>query len=373
MAKETVELIGSPGIIRDTPAHKLVSNAFSDGENIRFGEDGAESLVGDTSTFSAASITPLWIGYFPPITDPRWVYANTTAVWCYQGSTHTDITRTVGGAYAGSAAERWQSTMFNGVGILNNTLDIPQQWTDIDSSTDLANLSNWTSTRRCKSLRSFKNFLVALYMTDSGTARPYRILWSDSADSGTVPGSWDSTDPATDSREFDLAQTSDYLVDQLELGGINVIYKEETVWGMQWVGPPNYFRFWNILPTNGLLHRDCMVNIPQGQLAVGQDDMYFHTGQVQSAQSVLNRKWRDRLFSTIDTSNYQNSFLVANHRKNEAYFFFPESGETYANQVLIWNWDDNSIGSRELTTSVPFAAAGPVGESVVDAPQWNEA
>ena len=371
--RETIQVLGSPGIVRDIPAHQLALNAWTDGLNIRFGEDGAESLVGDAATFAAASVTPLWVQYFPPITDPRWVYATLTEAWCYQGAGHTEITRTVGGDYTAVASERWNSTMLNGVGILNNTIDVPQMWTDIDSSTPLADLSNWPSTRRCKSLRSFKNFLIALYMTDTGVERPYRILWSDSADAGTVPGSWDSTDPATDSREFDLAETSDYLVDQLVLGDVNIIYKENSIWGMQHIGPPFYFRFWKILSKNGLLHRDCVVNVPFGHCAVTQDDIIVHSGQIEQSESIIDGKDRNWLFSAIDPDNFKNSFLLANHRANEVYFFFPEIGETYASMALIWNYRHKSIGFRELANTIPFGATGPVGESVINDPGWDDA
>ena len=372
MARETINQIGSPGIIYDVPAHSLGPTAWTDGSNIRFGEDGVESFLGDQPTFSTASVSPLWIQFFPPITGPRWVYTTLTEAWCYQGSTHTEITR-ASGDYNAIATERWHSTMFNGIGILNNTIDVPQMWTDIDSTTALADLTNWTSTRRCKSLKSFKNFLVALYMTDSSVARPYRILWSDSADTGTVPGSWDSTDPTTDSREFDLAETSDYLVDQLALGDVNIIYKENSTWGMQYIGPPFYFRFWKILSKNGMLHRDCVVNVPFGHCVVTQDDIIVHSGAIEQSESIVDAKMRNWIFNTIDPDNFKNSFLLANPRSNEVLFFFPESGETYASIAVVWNYKYKSLGIRELSATIPFGSSGPVGESITDDPGWDDA
>lgn len=368
--RKTVELIGSPGIVRDSPAHKIKDSAFSDGGNIRFGENGAESLVGDLEVFSSASITPLWIGFFPPITAPRWAYANLTEVWAYEGTTHTEITR-ISGDYNAIATERWQSTVFNGIGILNNTIDLPQAWTEFDPSTKLVDLPNWDSNRRAKSIRSFKNFLVALYMTDSSVERPYRVLWSDSADTGTVPGSWDSTDPATDSREFDLAETSDYLVDQLRMGDINIIYKENSTWGMQYIGPPFYFRFWKILSKSGLLHRDCVVNVPSGHAVITLDDVIVHSGQIDQSVSILDARMRRWLFGSIDTTNFRNSFLLSNPTKNEVYICFPSAGSTYADQAIVWNWQDKSLGARELTPT-PFGTVGPIGESIIDDVAWGD-
>jgi len=370
MPRKTIEQIGSIGVVRDTPAHKLVDSAWSDAGNMRFDEKGAEALVGNLSLFSAASITPLWIQHFPSISNPHWVYGDLTSMWVFEGSTHTDITR-LSGAYAGLDAERWQGTMLNGIGVFNNTVDIPQAWTVIAPGTDLVDLPNWTATRRCKSLRSFKNFLVALGMTDSGTFRPYRVVWSDSADAGTVPGSWDTTDPATDSREFDLAETSDFLVDQLILGDINIIYKENSTWGMQFIGPPFYFRFWKILSKSGLLHRDCVTNVPSGHLVVTQNDIILHSGQIESSRSIIDAKLRKWLFSAIDVGNFNNSFLVTNPLKNEVLFCFPEIGETYASLAIVWNWQDKSCGIRKLSPVTPFAAVGPLGSSIDDDEAWG--
>lgn len=369
MTMKGIDVLESPGIVRDRPPHRMKDSAFSDGSNVKFGQDGAEALAGDLATFSAAAITPLWIGTFPPITNPKWVYADLAQVFALEGTTHTEITR-VSGVYSGLAQERWQSAVLNGVGILNNTVDLPQAWTDFSPTTPLVDLPNWTATRRAKSIRAYKNFLVALNMTDSGVERPYRVLWSDSAAPGTLPGSWDSTDPATDSREFDLAETSDHLVDSLPLGDVNIIYKEDSTWGMGYIGPPFYFRFWKILSKQGLLHRDCAASTPVGHIVVTQNDVILHNGQMENSVSVINSSMRKWLFQNIDPNNFRNCFLFPNVRNNEVWFCFPEVGETYATQALIWNWQEKSIGVRNLSPT-PFVSVGPIGESTLEDLEWG--
>ncbi len=369
MPRKDIELIGSPGVIRDTPAHKMVDSAFTDAKNVSFGEKGPASLSGDLEVLSAAAITPLWLGVFPPLGAPVWAYGHLTEMHTVQGTTHTEITR-ISGDYAGIATERWQATVFNGVGVFNNAVDIPQSWPDFDPTAKLIDLPNWDVNRRCKSLRSFKNFLIALNMTDTGVDRPYRVLWSDSADTGTVPGSWDSTDPTTDSREVDLASTSDHLVDQLQMGDMNIIYKEHSTWGMQYIGPPWYFRFWKILSKRGLLQRDCVVAVPFGHVVVTQDDIIVHSGQIEQSQSILTAKQRTSLFAQIDTTYFYNSFLLADPTNNQVYFCYPETGQTYASAALIWNYQDKSLGTKALT-STPFGASGPIGSSLIDDPEWG--
>ena len=369
MPELTVDVMESAGIAQDRPAHRLPPSSFSSGLNVVFGQDGAETLAGDLRTFSTASATPLWLGAFPPITAPKWVYGNLTDLYAIDGATHQQITR-VSGSYSGTGAERWQSAVFNGVGIFNNTIDIPQAWTEFEASTPLVDLPNWDSNRRAKVIRTFKNFLIALNMTDSGVSRPYRVLWSDSAVPGTVPGSWDSTDPTTDSREFDLAQTEDHLVDCLPMGDMNIVYKENSTWGMSYIGPPYYFRFWDILSTDGLLHRDCVRSTPIGHIVVTQNDIIAHNGQKESGQSVIYKSLRKWLFSNIDPTNYKNCFTFADVRRNEYWFCFPEVGETYATRAFVFNWKENTTGIRDMPAT-PYAAIGPVGESTLEDIAWG--
>ena len=369
METKTINLLNAPGIVRDVPPRLMPENAFSEGRNVRFHEKGAESLAGDTLVLSTAPIAPLWLQAFPPISAPKWVYADLNQVYAVDGTTHTEITR-VSGNYVGSVSERWQSTVLNGVAVLNNTVDAPQAWTNFEPTTRLVDLPNWNLNLRAKSIRAFLNYLVALNITESGNNRPYRVLWSDSAVAGTLPGSWDTTDPATDSREFDLASTSDHLVDQLPMGLINIIYKERSTWGMAPIGPPNYFRFWNILSGQGLLARDCVVDTPRGHVVVTQDDIIRHRGQESQSESVIGRKLRRWLFKNIDPSNFRNSFMFKVLRNSEVCFCYPSVGSTYADTAVIWNWDDNSVGVKEITET-PFISVGPVGSTISDDISWD--
>jgi hypothetical protein len=364
-----VEMLGSPGLVRDLPEQHLVENAVTDAKNVRFNRYGVETMTGDRSIFSPASINPLWIQPFPPITAPIWVYANLAKVYAVEGTTHTEITN-VGGDFSGSAQERWNSCVLAGFGFFNNTVDVPQSWANFSTSNDLEDLSNWTSTRRCKALRSFKNFLIALNMTDSGINRPYRILWSSPAAPGTVPPSWDSSDPAQEANEIDLSQTPDHLVDCLPLADINVVYKETSTWGMAFIGPPYYFRFWEILAHRGILHRDCAASFPRGHCVATQDDIIIHSGQLEGSQSIIDKKIRRWLFQSIDETNFRNCFMFTYPARNEVWFCFPESGNTYATLAIIWDYTTNSIGVRELVET-PFISLGPVGESFVTDLIWD--
>jgi hypothetical protein len=118
-----------------------------------------------------------------------------------------------------------------------------------------ANLTGWDATWRCKSLRPFKQYIVALDVTKAGTRYANMVKWSAAAVPGALPTSWDATDATKDAGEQDIAETTDVLIDQLQLGDINVLYKERSMYAMQYIGQPFVWRFYRLPGEVGMLAR----------------------------------------------------------------------------------------------------------------------
>ena len=371
MARVKIGSFSNPGYVGDKPGYDLPPNAFTEVRNARFNFKGAEAFIGQNLAFSATGITPLWVKSFPPITSPLWVYAGLTRVWVWDGSTFVDITRIAGGDYSAIVNERWQGDVLNGIGFFNNTIDVPQMWTSFDTSTSLANLTNWPATVRCKFLRPHKYFLFAGYTIESGEDRPYRLRWSHSTAPGTIPASWALNDPTKDSGEIDVAETDDYLVDGLTLGENFILYKQHNVHLVQYVGRPNIFAQWRIIPGRGLISRDCVHAFSGGHFVAGTDDIYVHNGQRNSEQSLLDGKLRETIFRQIDETNFFNCYVVNYELANESWFCFPEAGETYPTQALVWNRLTGGVGIRDLFQS-PFIHSGTLPIIGTDDGTWGE-
>jgi hypothetical protein len=360
---------GRPGFIKDTAEYDVTPEAWDEVRNVRFTPQGAEVFGGESLVMSEAPIVPHWLKVFPPVETPIWVYGNETKMYAFDGD-HTEITRTSGGDYAGDATQRWQGEVFNGVGVFNNTRDIPQYWPNFSSGTRLQNLPNWPSAVRARFLRPFKYFLIAGYITDTGVEYPYRIRWSHSADPGSIPDSWALNDPTKDSGEFDLASTSDYVVDGLELGDGFIVYKQKRAHYLYLSGDEQIFKEIPIIQGRGLLWRDCVQSFPGGHFVAGIDDLYVHTGQRGSDTSLVEARLRNWIFNQIDASNYFNCFTVDYSRRNEYWFCFPEAGEVYPTLAVVWNRITNGIGIRELRKN-PFIYSGPV-QNIADDNIWGD-
>lgn len=368
MARVKIAGLGGPGFVQDTQDYDIPPEAFTEVRNVRFNPKGAVTVGGHKAVMSPAAFNPLWLRVFPPIENPLWVYAGLTNVVAYNGG-HVDITRE-SGPYTAITNQRWTGEVLNGIGIFNNTVDVPQMWSRFDASVKLVDLPNWPANLRTRSLRTFKNFLIALYTEEDGQDRPFRFRWSHPAAPGNYPASWELGNPVYDSGEKDIAETEDYLVDGLRLGDLFIIYKQRSVYAAQYVGRPNIFAHWPIIPNKGLLWRDCVQSFQRGHFVVGIDDIYVHNGQRGSEVSIVEAQLRDWIFTQVDGSNYFNCYTVNYARRNEIWFCFPEAGGTYPTICLIYNTITGGIGVKDLD-HVPFIYPGPV-ETAVDDDIWDQ-
>lgn len=368
MTRLTVSKFGTPGFVRDVAEYAIAPQAFNEVKNARFNSTGIQTFAGEIDVMSpaAAGFAPLWLKAFPPLDNPLWVYANNSEIYAYDGN-HNQITRN-SGPYSGSITERWHADVYNGYGVFNNTVDVPQMWADFDASQKLVDFTTWPSSLRCKFLRPWKNFLFAgnlSVVSGPGVGpKPFSIRWSDQVAPGVVP-SWDIADPTNKAGEVDIADTDDHIIEACEMGDIMIVYKQKTTHAFRNIYPnPDIFRRDKIL-SKGILWRDCVQNFPKGQFVVGLDDIYIHTGGKDSDVSLVEARLREWVFNQIDAHNFFYCYTYQQPRRNEIAFAFPEAGETYPTLALVWNWVTNGIGVRELHKS-PFIYPGPILVPVED-------
>lgn len=355
--------LGQFGVIQDRLAHELPPNAWSDGNNVRARNGFMEKCLGFGTVFGTPTVAPYNVGSAAAGTAYYWVYAGLAQVYAYDFSTHTLITR-LSGAYNATADNNWQISNFQGLTLLNNGVDVPQIWSPVSLAQRLVDLPNWNAAHTAMSVRPYRQFMVALDVTKSGTRYPQMVKWSHSAAAGAVPSSWDEADATKDAGEYDLADTVGFCVDGATMRDTYVIYKEDAVWGMQYVGGPKVMRFFKIFDGLGALSRRCAVEFFNGRHAVlGVGDIYTHDGQ--NKQSIVDGRLRRWFFNQMEPDYFQRAFTVVNQDYSEVWFCAPTAGNTSCNIALVWNWNDNTVTVRELP-NIHGAAAGIVGNSGSD-------
>ena len=382
--------VGSRGINFDLRANQLAPEEWTDARNVRFDnnrviKDNAFRYVGETTPGLAPAVTPHFISLFRNPTEAFWLFAGLAAVYGFADTNDpaapTDLTR-VSGAYTTAVRDRWQSCMFNGVGILNNGRDAPQVWSPIALATPLIDLTNWPASYTARVIRPYLNFLVALDVTkSSGTRYPILVKWSHSADPGTIPTSWDETDPTNDAGEQILADGPYTLIDAEPLGGSLLLYTEQTTWAMTFIGGVYKFSFQKVFAQLGLMAQGCAVAFGNKHFVVTRDDVVVHDGH--NFESVADKRVRKYLYDTIpavavdrtsnpviDADAKLNVFVTPQYTRSEMWLSFPISGESIIRQALVWNWKFNTWTYREIPACYFAHSELPVPSSAGDT--WDE-
>lgn len=347
----TVPALGKFGYIADQVSHELPPNAWSYARNFRFKDGYAERFAGSSTIFTTPSVTPYFIIPYRTANSKFWIHAGLASVFADDGSTRTDITNV---ANTGGIDDRWTGGTLSGVLVLNNGINNPQFWGG-NTGLNLADLTGWDNNHKAFALRPFKQYLVALNITKTGVNFAHMVKWSAATVAGSIPTSWDNTDATKDAGEQELAETTDTLVDCLPLGDLNIIYKERSMYAMQYIGGTFVWRFFRLPGESGMLARGCAVNTPKGHVVLTNGDVIVHSGQ--GPTSLAQGRMKKFLFDRLDATNFARSFLCVNDLGHEVWVCFPESGRSACSMALVWNWDSDTFGVRDLPNAT-YGASG---------------
>lgn len=350
------------GLILDRPAHTLPFNAWTGAKNIRFREGAAEKFTGEEVVMGTPVLAPQWLMPVQSTTAFWWVYANNTRVGATDGASHFDISR-VGEAYTGNSDDSWTGTVFNGIPVLTNGSDVPQYWPSVSGLSRLQALPAWPAGVSCRSLKAYLSFLVALDVTESGTRYPQLVRWSQPAEVGAVPSTWDYTDTTSDAGRRMLGDSSDFILDGVALGTTFIIYRENSIWKMQYTGGQEIFDTRPMTDSAGMLAKACAVEFTKGLHAVfGDSDLLIHDGQ--TLRSIADERIRRAVFSSLDSVHYKKSFALHLRREKEVWFVYPESGSNRPNRVAVWNLERDRWGMRDFPFGL-YASNGALDASSV--------
>lgn len=389
---------GAVGVNKDLSQHELPINAWTDAQNIRFLDGYALQFYGHGEVYNGAIVTPHHVMPVNVNGGRYWMYASLNKIFVVtnQGgnSVHTNITRQsvdtpeildgsfildgsvdlngIGDDEYSATPNSWTSTLLGGIPIFNagNTIDPPQIW-DLSLTSRMYMLPNWPTGTFCRSLRSYKQFLIALGITKTNNGAlnefPYMVKWSHPADPGGVPISWAIDDPSIDAGEVDLAEGYDKIVDGLTLRDSFMIYKEASVWRMDYVGGQSIFSFTKVLGTSGALNRNCIVEIDGFHFVLTNSDVIIHDGQ--QSNSVLDKQSRRYLFQNIDVDGVNRCFVFKNPFLNEVFVCYPSIGSPFCDRAMVWNYKDKTVSFRDIP-NLNHAAFGPVDNGLEGA--WSQ-
>ncbi len=351
---------GAPGFTPDPPDVLAPEGAWTDSRNVRYRDGSVEKCKGYTQALGDLSVTATFAAPISDGTNYFWVYGSNTVLYATDGSTHANISH-ASLTYAATDDLGWTGGAFHGYMVVTDGQQIPQAWTP-SLGNDFTSLTAWPAIT-CKVIRPYKDFLFALRITTGGNYNPREIRWSDRAQQGQLPGSWDYTDPTNQSGIVEIGQSSDLLVDALPLRDSLIIYKEASVWAADYVGGLDVFGFRKLFGEAGLLAENCAASIGSAHVALSVDDLLLHDGN--SARSLIDKRARRWLFNRINTSRYKRSFVLSDYRNREVWVCFPEAGSDWPNLALVWNQAEDSFHVMELGGPKTFGASGIISGASV--------
>lgn len=335
------------GISLDPNPSDLPMTEWSGGRNVSFRNGKAQRAQGHAKVFGDLAAPPLYL--FPYLNQnvPYWFAGSEKKLHVTPGMTWEDISRT-SGEYHASVDYPWNGCFLNGLTVMNNGFDVPQMF--LPNADRFADLKNWPGGYRCKIMRSYKNYLVALNLSANSVHQPTTVKWSSPADPGEAPNKWTTTDATSESGEAFLADTPGAIVDGIKLRDSLIIYKEDSVYSMRHIGGVYIFQFQQLFDDVGMLAPNCAVEFDGKHFVIGQGDVYVHNGVQKS--SVIDGKMKDYLFGAIRSAGVKNVFVVADYKNQEMWICFQASGGAgergFCDQALIWNWKENHWTIRDL-------------------------
>ena len=189
--------------------------------------------------------------------------------------------------------------------------------------------------------------------TVSGTFNPMLVRWSDQDDRTNWVPSVSST-----SGEVVLTDGTKIIGGVRAKGAIN-IWTDNSLWLMEFVGPPFTFRFSQAGTNCGMLGPHAGVDYNGVTYWMGYDNFYRYTGQVEIIPCTVRRY----IFNDINSSYYDKVYAGINAEFREIIWLYPSGSGTECDKYVIFNPEENYwvYGEMIFTT---FAGTEVFGNTI---------
>ena len=178
--------------------------------------------------------------------------------------------------------------------------------------------------------------------TVSGTFNPMLVRWSDQDNrSNWVPAA------NTTAGEVVLTDGTKIIGGVRAKNAIN-IWTDNSLWTMEFAGPPFTFRFTQAGTNCGLVGPHGGIDFNGVTYWMGFDNFHRFTGQVETLDCSVRRY----IFNDLNTSYYDKVYCGINSEFNEIIWLYPSGTNTECNKYVVYNPVDNywTYGEMIFTT-----------------------
>lgn len=288
--------------------------------------------------------------------------ADDKAVYSYDGTNFTDVSSSAAIYSNLLNPNYWTSCLFNNKPVINHPQSYPQTQASASASSDFAEIywdgtTTWaTAGMSCRAIASHKEFLFAMDMTESAVELPYVVRWSDAADPGAMPSSWDETVPTNLAGKVALSAEGGRCLNGKSLRDSFIVYRENSIHTFDFVGGQYVFARRDLSTTIGMVGRHAVAELNGVHYFISQGDIYKNDGS--SITSILSNKNKLYFLSNASQEDISKSFVFTVPLIDEVWFCFP-AGSSSVNRALVYNVASESFTTVSLTPTYHIASGYP--------------
>jgi hypothetical protein len=355
MSLTPIRNLGSIGIVKDKDSYDLPPNAFSGGLNV-ISEDGAIIKALGYDNVSWVDSAVFGCGWYNTVENSHIYVKSDGSIHRWNGTALTPYDANI----INNGNDYYQFAKAGTHLIINNGIDVP--FTASPGGLGLPTISldylaNWDSTWRCKVIKIYKTFMVAIGMQKGSTEYPMMIKWSDAIEPNSTNANWDETDVNSLAGENVLTGGDGEILNIEELGDQLMIYTPSSVWSMQFVGGQYVFNFRKVFADTGIASQDCVVEFDGKHFCVAIDDIYVQNGTTK--ESISDGRITNSFINECDDMS---SVKVYKDSSNKLiYVCYKTKSSDYLNKAWVWNWVTNAWTNIELPNITQVFTAPRLG------------
>ena len=369
-SKVVIDKIGTGGLNSDQPQWALPPSFITDGRNFRIKDNKIVSLYGQSVITSNSYGTT--VGTLSPSgamnegSYPDFFAGHTNGIISFKNPGTGALFLSA----SNSSATAWTFARLGPMIIANHPTAgcwywYPGKTTDSGSFGRLPFKSgtNWGSNNKYgKIVRSHKNFLFMLNLTESSVPMPDSYRWSHPADANAIPASWDETDAAFIAGLAALGAKSRNIIDGRSLKEAFLIYSEDSINSLYLSGDGFVWNRTEVTSATGLHRPECIAELNGIHYLLCKDDFAICDGT--AITSIANGVILRHFFNNVNVSVHRDySFVVVNNQEREVWFCVPVTGDSGGcSLAYVYDTDDGSWSIRDIK---------PVGGAVIRSATWG--
>jgi hypothetical protein len=234
----------------------------------------------------------------------------------------------------------------NGVLVFNSLAAGPHYWPG--PTNVLTPLPGWQAGWKCEAIASYKYYLIALAMHESGERYEHKIRWSTSSAEGTIPGVWV---PALDNEAGDdlLGETSGEIIGAHLVQDALWILKSDAIYALSHIGLPFVLTTRRLRGVFDIATRGAAVEYKGALILISGKEVYIYDGA--SVQSLVNGKVRDALTAAFGSFGFDRGKLFLDADNRYLWVLTYPSGAQQHRGALVLELESMTWGHCQLDDS----------------------